>query len=436
MSTEEFLRLPQELLDLVTGDLRPGEIIALSTTCKELRARLEPWIGQHFFTDRTFLISDEISLSALLGISEHPVFSKSIQTIRFSFVKLIDIVADHSHDSRNGKCDWTNDKGSDEPYSELAKLQYRVWRVRDSHSPSYQACNRRMLVQDAFSAASGDVRYLRKILSNFSRSSRSPALIVGGDDLVELYAGGKVLHREKLTREVGSSTNSWYTSAVRAGRDRNVYRLDKSGYRFEVDVCDHRPLQILCHAIRQTSYPVTQLELGSRYLGVSLCSSELTPWKLAFSNLKVLRLALQLSRKEPVEYYPTGVPSKDSIQRLIIFLREAANLETLGLTSCYETVHASGLIFAFIAKDVSSTTHPAAEKRALRNIRILELDGFCFAPQDFTTFIRATRRTLKQVKAINEPEGMDSWEIRDWAEEAREAYGGPGLELKGSLFFE
>lgn len=78
-----LLKIPQELLECISGYLDGLDFGALRLTCRAVAKRVEYVFTQKFFTDKSFLISDKLSRITLYAISQHEKYSRSMKCIRF-----------------------------------------------------------------------------------------------------------------------------------------------------------------------------------------------------------------------------------------------------------------------------------------------------------------------------------------------------------------
>ncbi|KAK4621664.1 hypothetical protein CLAFUR4_07621 [Fulvia fulva] len=86
-----ILEHPVELIELIELMLTRGDrtdILNTRATCRDLEAKSRAMLIDNFFRDRTFILADRTSISRLLGISKHPVFSKTMQSIIFTVEQL------------------------------------------------------------------------------------------------------------------------------------------------------------------------------------------------------------------------------------------------------------------------------------------------------------------------------------------------------------
>lgn len=412
-----ILRLPQELLEFIAGFISPptsSGLLKFSSTCKELRIRLALLVGAAYFSRRAFFIADELSMNALLGISSHSVFSKSMQHIELSLAKIVDWTKPHSKIHRSDICTERNKDSGDRRIS--SENEYRARDVFEERSTGkYTKCKVLLRSQDDFLGNTASV-YIWKILRNFKAAGSTPSLAIHGDDLEDLQS-----------RKRDRDTPTRLRRLVKKIPD------DDGGYEIAIEMCDERPFDYLYDAIRRTEYPITHLELGDKNIGICLFTSGFLHLRgHALAHLKTLKLAVEMI---DVVKEHLLIRLIDNLPRLIDVLRIPRSLETLVLTTADSNfyIDSDSMVFEAVSKEVASPD----EQRALRNIRELEFCQFCFEAVDLLAFVRSTRNTLRRL-VIGDTNDMLSTYGRDagarWSKAFREAYGGDSLELVGSVW--
>ena len=92
-----LLALPAELLLQVSSYLTTTELCSLRRSCKDVEGTLRHSFTREFFTKRQFML-EEISLQALVDISLHPVYSKSLQEVIISLHSVQSSILPHIYD--------------------------------------------------------------------------------------------------------------------------------------------------------------------------------------------------------------------------------------------------------------------------------------------------------------------------------------------------
>jgi hypothetical protein len=78
-----LVSIPTELLEGVADHLDTTDLVNVRLTCKDIGKRVDHVFATKCFSERSFLLSDQSSLVALLEISMHQKYSKSMRRIRF-----------------------------------------------------------------------------------------------------------------------------------------------------------------------------------------------------------------------------------------------------------------------------------------------------------------------------------------------------------------
>ncbi|KAK5719542.1 hypothetical protein LTR15_008066 [Elasticomyces elasticus] len=95
--------LPVELVEHLATFLANWDLLAMRATCGELAAKIKrPYSKAHFTGNKSFLLPDEWSMQALVGISSHPVFSKTITSISLLPLMLMDTTEEEFY--ARGEC--------------------------------------------------------------------------------------------------------------------------------------------------------------------------------------------------------------------------------------------------------------------------------------------------------------------------------------------
>jgi hypothetical protein len=92
-----LLALPAELLLQVSSYLTTMDLCSLRRSCKDVEGTLRHSFTREFFTKRQFML-EEISLQALVDISLHPVYSKSLQEVIISLHSIQHTIPPHLYD--------------------------------------------------------------------------------------------------------------------------------------------------------------------------------------------------------------------------------------------------------------------------------------------------------------------------------------------------
>ncbi|KAK5725233.1 hypothetical protein LTR17_013102 [Elasticomyces elasticus] len=95
ISGDALPSLPVELVEHLATFLASWDLLAIRATCRELAAKIQrPYSKAHFTANKSFLLPDEWSMQALIGISSHPVFSKTITSVSLLPLMLMDTTED------------------------------------------------------------------------------------------------------------------------------------------------------------------------------------------------------------------------------------------------------------------------------------------------------------------------------------------------------
>lgn len=166
--------LPEELIEHIAALLPPKSysLLDFSATCKRQRRISQKLILAHFFTHRTFLLTNQASLETLLSISQHGIFAKSLESICLSFSTLreaSETVRDDLTSCHDHPCDHVK-----EITAPLRNIDRQLIRV-----------HQRLLKEERrFRHKAVDVRLLHVIVSNFKAIGHFPAIIAGGRDFL------------------------------------------------------------------------------------------------------------------------------------------------------------------------------------------------------------------------------------------------------------
>ncbi|KAK4959434.1 hypothetical protein LTR10_004238 [Elasticomyces elasticus] len=82
-STAHILRLPVELIEYIGHTARRKDLLALRQTCRDIRDGIQRPFARVYFVEKTFMLPDPESMSALKYISEHVIFRKEMRKITF-----------------------------------------------------------------------------------------------------------------------------------------------------------------------------------------------------------------------------------------------------------------------------------------------------------------------------------------------------------------
>ncbi|KAK4950607.1 hypothetical protein LTR10_010600 [Elasticomyces elasticus] len=130
---EAFLALPVELVELIAANLTRNEQATLRATCRELAAKMQRLFASSFRSMR-FLLSDAWSMNALVDISRHPIFSKTLKSIRLAPWSLAETWRDDYDRDRSYKF------GNSREIEQVEDLAAReiIWARRKTHRATYE----------------------------------------------------------------------------------------------------------------------------------------------------------------------------------------------------------------------------------------------------------------------------------------------------------
>lgn len=80
-STQSFLDLPVELVELIIESADPKDVLSLRLVSHEVAERASKPFLRHFFARRAFLLSSEESLRGLLNIVENQKLARGLHTV-------------------------------------------------------------------------------------------------------------------------------------------------------------------------------------------------------------------------------------------------------------------------------------------------------------------------------------------------------------------
>lgn len=208
-----------------------------------------------------------------------------------------------------------------------------------------------------------------------------------------------------------------------------------------VDIANQAPFDLLYQAIRSTQYRVTHLEFGHAVFGVPLSLFEPFKGNTAFSNLRILYLAIEPTSKEMravEEARPEGLTT--ILRNFSSFFRECYSLEELALMRAnynQSPVTSASIFRGLVASSVSDTAS-RSEISALTKLETVSLEGFGFLWQDLADLVATTRFSLKSltVTLFQACRGNAVPEPAEAVRQLRILHGGDDLELHGTIFGE
>lgn len=217
-----ILRRPQELLEHILSYLTCGNVpsqgmLELSATCKGMRANCIQAIGREYFTFKRFLLADERRLAVFLELSKHPVFSKTLKTVELSFVRVRDVLKREHCGDHTERC--RLEEHGDWPMVETYHDACRHWREQKAvtHKEQLGACRQLLVEQRILFSRSGDLHYLRLILSNLKAAGTTLRLSAAGH--IGCFQIGRTIGSQRILQQLPPHD---------------------AGYRLEVNTCDCR----------------------------------------------------------------------------------------------------------------------------------------------------------------------------------------------------
>ncbi|KAF2480729.1 hypothetical protein BDY17DRAFT_326608 [Neohortaea acidophila] len=412
--------LPAELLECIAEWIPPDlpALLDLRITCSKICRSTHKVFVSRYFTDRTFMLADPASMETLLCISQRSDLRRSMHTLRFSFATM-----------REAE-DWV--AGALYHLDETALNPVDATQLKELHWNG--GMHKRLVKAEArFRRSADDVRVLHKVLTNFHRSGHIPTIVAGGRDF--------------CTDDYQRRASGYMHRLRRFAKPVQHYEAALIG----VDHHDPTRFHMLYQAIRETEYPVQQLQLGSEVFGLPLCVFEpfsRTGGVSTFSRLKALRLAIAPTNRAVAVRQWLGPRIQPALRHFIAFLAEAANLELLALSrsECNLELDGSESIFRALARAimdgrVSSLPQAAQSTPILQQLQHFELEGFAFEWRDLVKIVKARRATLRRLTVENVQVRHGSVEGRvprpaDAVLSLQEAFGDGVLDLVGDIFCE
>ncbi|KAK4958141.1 hypothetical protein LTR10_004566 [Elasticomyces elasticus] len=124
--TSGLLSLPAELLELIALQLPPSsDLLAFRLTCRDVESKTRWAFVDANFRRKTFLLCDQKSMQALLGISRHPIYSKTLKIVILAAWRVRDSYNDCRRKSRRDKQSATVARYATARESRIAKREGR-----------------------------------------------------------------------------------------------------------------------------------------------------------------------------------------------------------------------------------------------------------------------------------------------------------------------
>ncbi|KAK3641628.1 hypothetical protein LTR56_011230 [Elasticomyces elasticus] len=181
---EAITALPVELVELIAANLTRNEQATLRATCRELAAKMQRLFVVSSFTSMRFLQSDAWSMNALVDISRHPIFSKTLRTVRLAPWSLAQTFRDGQDRDRSYKY---GSRREIEHVGDPATNEM-IWSKRKLHRATYQQVReeqRQSWAQSSWQAA------LFKALVNFKQIGARLTIDFDDDGCFECEDGSK-----------------------------------------------------------------------------------------------------------------------------------------------------------------------------------------------------------------------------------------------------
>ena len=158
-----LLDMPVELLERMAFCLDPSTLISFRKTCNSVASITRQCFARACLKELAFVLSDKTSMQALVNISAHPVYSKSVQRLPLSLATL----------APNAKGDESRrqyQNGCPHPPEEEAR--------RDEQKAAYLDLKRR---EDELGAGPQET-LLETALRNFINCGNTPAILADDKD--------------------------------------------------------------------------------------------------------------------------------------------------------------------------------------------------------------------------------------------------------------
>ncbi|KAK5742085.1 hypothetical protein LTR17_003593 [Elasticomyces elasticus] len=310
---EAIIALPVELVELIAANLTRNEQATLRATCRELAAKMQRLFVASSLTSVRFLLSDAWSMDALVEISRHPIFSKTLRTVRLAPWSLAQTFRDSQDRDRSYKY---GSRRAIENVEDPATKEM-TWAKRELHRATYQQVREEQ--RQSWAQASWQAAF-SKALMNFKQVGARLTIDLDDDGCFECEDGSK--HGRGVSTREGSLIDCTCPPAC-------------GELRIERQVGWHRPLDCVERSLgsfdgRRVLHSVVTAGCVQDLHMVFKNSCKTSD---LFANLELLELMLDgPDEKDEGAVLPGvqhGIASYST--GLIAFLCQARNLTVLGL---------------------------------------------------------------------------------------------------------
>ncbi|KAK5719540.1 hypothetical protein LTR15_008064 [Elasticomyces elasticus] len=385
---EAITALPVELVELIAANLTRNEQAALRATCRELGAIMQRSFVASNFTSMRFLLSDAWSMSALVDISRHPIFGKSLWSIRLAPWSLAETSRDKHDRDRSYKY---GSRREIEQAGDLATKEL-IWARRRMHRATYQQVREEQ--RQRWSQCLWQTN-LYEALMNFKDVGARLTIDFDDDGCFECENGGKGGKEGSLIDCTCSPACGGLRIERRVGWDRPLDCVERKLGSFDCPRVLRSVLAAGCVQDLHMNLWFASIPMKLFSSGVFQKSCEASD---LFANLEILELMLDGPDEENEWDELSGVDYgvKSYATGLIAFLSQARNLTVLGL-HCRQPRHRR--------EDRTSnigTANKLLHAEILPKLDTLDLCGWAISPEERLDLAALSAFLLRRVATIHD----------------------------------
>jgi hypothetical protein len=412
--------LPVELLDMVAGQLESSDFFALRLTSKTLTENTYDLFSRTYFQERCFILTDPTSMNALLSISQHNVFGKSLKKLWLVASSLVCL-------TERGCKKWVLD--TDDPISALQGMDRDQRLEKEGQIENFMNTYERLAANVDHFQKQSLASTLVCILRNFILHGNAPSI---SKTTIECEYFGRY---RRPVYDLGW-TQAEYIRYKPYGLERLRRVLGAKRYDEVWDGATFQPIyEAVFKAIVETEFPAQKLTLGDRRQPLIRLSS-FSRWNELYrtTTLRSLRLNMYndyLASSASEELI--SVRQKETFG-FLSFLASARNIEHFyfELFDCRDYLKGPQRLFQCIAsKTLPDDALADLPDRGmlLPNLRSLELVSHRdLSLKTLLHFLQERQRTLTEVllrrlacsnkSVCSVPEHIDEKPLREALEKA------------------
>ncbi|KAK5696211.1 hypothetical protein LTR97_008631 [Elasticomyces elasticus] len=385
---EAIIALPVELVELIAANLTRNEQAALRATCRELGAIMQRSFVASNFTSMRFLLSDAWSMNALVDISRHPIFSKSLWSIRLAPWSLAETSRDKHDRDRSYKY------GSRREIEQAADLATKelIWARRRMHRATYQQVREEQ--RQRWSQSLWQTNFYEALM-NFKDVGARLTIDFDDDGCFECENGSKGGKEGSLIDCTCSPACGELRIERRVGWNRPMDCVERKLGSFDGPRVLRSVLAAGCVQDLHMNLWFASIPMKMFSSGVFQKSCEASD---LFANLEILEMMLDGPDEENEWDEPSGVDHGVTSYStgLIAFLSQARNLAVLGL-HCRQPRHRREDRTPNIG-----TANKLLHAEILPKLDTLDLCGWAVSPEERLDMAALSAFLLRRVATIRD----------------------------------